>query len=439
MNSLTMWHHNTNEIVPQGIREPAQVIEYAVQLAQRDRRQIVAAFDARNYEMGLLFLWEKTALALKKELSSVGVGLLAEMLGRTEVDDDEDVENVLTHKDSIRIAEELGVVNRTDAMRLRHAYEMISHFSRLDAESADSVEIEEAEALTALMVCVRSVLGRPKIEVARKFVEFRDSLQDESLKPEDKRVEMLKGSPYFFKKLTINVLLNGARKNVGANLEHTLANINTLIPVLWGSLRDAEKWQVGHCYAEAYNDGRSTIVSGVKSALLKVQGFDFVPENIRSETFLKAAEAVLRAHDGLNNFHNEPVQVKALMRLGSVIPTFAIPACVTALICVFLGNRYGNSWAAESDALEMLKAITKERWAYFVNQVLPTEVRILNKLVEEQPSARWIKLVSVMDFKGVTVKDKLISKLLLPETINRPENVQKTANAMIVKFYGRAG
>lgn len=52
------------------------------------------------------------------------------------------------------------------------------------------------------------------------------------------------------------------RKNVGANLDHTLANINTLIPAIWMNLRDAEKWQVGQTYAEAYADGKSTVVGG---------------------------------------------------------------------------------------------------------------------------------------------------------------------------------
>ena len=30
-----------------------------------------------------------------------------------------------------------------------------------------------------------------------------------------------------------------------------------------------------------------------------------MPENLRSQTFLKAAEAIIRAHEGMNNFYNE--------------------------------------------------------------------------------------------------------------------------------------
>jgi len=83
--------------------------------------------------------------------------------------------------------------------------------------------------------------------------------------------------------------MNAARKNVGATLEHTLANINVLVPAIWHNLRDSGRWQIGHCYAEAYSDGKTTVVGGLKSALLKVKGFDYVPENLRSDTFVKAA------------------------------------------------------------------------------------------------------------------------------------------------------
>ena len=200
----------------------------------------------------------------------------------------------------------------------------------------------------------QGVLGRPKVEVAKKFIEFREALEGETLNESDPRVLVLKGSPYFFKKLTINVLMNAAKKNTGAQLEHALGNINILIPAIWPELRDAEKWQIGHAYSETYADGRISAVSGLKSALLKVKGFDFVPENLRSDTFVKAAEGVLRAHDGFNNFYNEPAPVRNLAKLGSTIPAPALPACMTALLCVVLGNSYGVSRVA---AIEDRKSV----------------------------------------------------------------------------------
>ncbi|NJK42813.1 MAG: hypothetical protein HC937_04060 [Aquincola sp.] len=58
----------------------------------------------------------KTVTALKKELSTVGVGLLGEMLGKVDVDEDDDVDDILTTQDAIRLAGELGT---SMARRLR--------------------------------------------------------------------------------------------------------------------------------------------------------------------------------------------------------------------------------------------------------------------------------------------------------------------------------
>ncbi|CUX42340.1 hypothetical protein [Agrobacterium deltaense] len=438
MTALSIWQPEANDVLPSTANTASEIAGFAEQLSNKDRSQIVSAFELGHFEMGLNHLWGKTITALKKELSTVGVGLLAEMLGRADVDEDDDVDDIVTAKDAIRLAEELGIVNSTDAIRLRHTYEILNHFSQMGTEQNDQEEIHSSEALSAFRTCVKGVLGRPKIEVAKKFVEFRNALEGETLADGDHRVEMLKGSPYFFHKLTVSVLLNAAKKNVGANLEHTLANINLLIPAMWSSLRDTERWQLGQSYAEAYSDGKTTVVGGLKSALLKVRGFDYVPENLRSDTFVKAAEAILRAHEGLNNFYNEPAPVKHLQRLGTTIPTPAIPACMTALLSVYLGNYYGVSWGAQSDAKDMLKRITPDRWQYYLNNVLQSDMRLLNKLQEDKPIANWLSLVDFLGLDQIEVKSTLVQQLL-SQSKSRDLKLSKTAQKIYSEYYGKNG
>ncbi len=437
MTDMILWQPENGELIPSSAKTPAEISKYAAQLSVKDKRQIISAFDSGHFEMGINYLWGKTVTALKKELSAVGVGLLGEMLGKADIDEDDDVEDIITTKESIRLAEELGIVSSTDSMRLRHTYELITHFSRLEVEESDSEEIDESEAISSLKSCIKGVLGRPKIEVAKKFVEFREALEGETLSNDDPRVEMLKSSPYFFNKLTVSVLMNAAKKNTGANLEHSLANINTLIPSIWSKLREAEKWQVGLAYAEAFADGKTTSVSGLKSALLKVKGFDYVPENLRSDTFIKAAEAIFRAHDGLNNFYNEPAPVRSLSKLGSTIPTPALPACFSALLSVILGNSYGVAWAAESEARGLLKKLSSDRWAYYLNNVFPGDVRILNKLSSSKPRANWINLSDEFGLGSLDIKSNKVSQLL-KASINKKENIVSSCAAKLLEdYYGK--
>lgn len=437
MNDMILWQPEKTEIVPKDASTAIAITEHAAQLTIRDKKQIVSAFSDGHYEMAISYLWGKTITALKKELSAVGIGLLGEMLGKVDLDEDDDVEDILTTKDTIRLAEELGVVSSTDALRLRHTHELLSHFSKLDDSGSDEDILDEHEAISSLKACVKGVLGRPKVEVAKKFIEFREALEGETLSESDYRVDMLKSSPYFFHKLTVSVLMNAAKKNAGANLEHALANINAIIPSIWALLRETERWQIGYTYAELFADGKSTALGGVKNALLKVKGFDYVPENLRSDTFIKAAEAIFKAHDGLNNFYNEYAPVKNLAKLGSTIPTPAIPACISALLCVVLGNQYGVAWNAKSEANEILKNLSTPRWEYYLNHVLPSDMVIINKIGLAKPAACWVELVASYNLKVLEIKNVGVKKLL--ELSNKATTDKLHAQALKIKesYYGR--
>lgn len=436
-NELKLWQPESGELLPKGVNTPTEITSYAQQLSKKDKKQIAAAFDGEFYEMGMNFLWTRTIAALKKELSNVGVSLVGEMLGKSDIEEDDDLDDILTTKDAIRLAEELGVVSSTDAMRLRHTNEIISHFSQLSTSENDSEEIDGAEAISSLKACVKAVLGKPQIEVAAKFIEFRAALDAKSLAKDDPLVGMLGASPYFFQKLAISILMNAAKQRTGAQLEISLANINVLLPTVWSNLRDTERWHVGHTYAELYSAGKSTAVSGVKSALSKVKGFDYVPENLRSDTFLKAAASIVEAHEGMNNFYNELSPLRSLSKLGTTIPTPALGECISAILCVRLGNEYGVANNAQTLARELLDGLTPERWTYYLNQVLPGDVRILNKLGYSKPLARWVDIVKSYDFDSLNIKNKEVNALISAALSKSESRLKSARSKLLHKYYGK--
>ena len=436
-NAMTLWQPDNLSLVPSGARTPKAIAKYATQLSDRDRRQVISAFKAEHYEMGLNFIWLRTIAALKRELATVGLGLLGEMLGRVEVGENDNVEDLLTIRDTIRLAGELGIVTNTEALRLRHTHEIITHFNQLAIDEEDSEEIDSSEAIASLKACVKAVLAKPRVEVATEFVEFREALESESFVSDEDKIRILLSSPYFFWKLTIDILMNSARNSTGAKLEHCLANINVLIPELWSNLREKEKWHIGRTYAELYSEGKKTSMSGLKQALMKVQGFDFVPENLRSDTFVKAAEAILRAHDGLNNFYNEPSPTRSLAQLGTSIPIPALPDCMTALLSVVLGNQYGISWSAQPIAEDVLSKLGRDRWRYYLDQVLPTDSRILGKLMDGEPRRQWMAIVERYSLSDLPLKEREVSRLIDVAISKREIDVKRSAQKLLSQYYGK--
>ena len=209
-----------------------------------------------------------------------------------------------------------------------------------------------------------------------------------------------------------------------------------IIPKIWNNLKHPEKYQVGRSYSELFADGKSKAASGLKHVLLKVKGFDFVPEDLRSSSFVRVANEILIAHEGMNNFYNEPAPTITLYRMGSVIPIPAFPICMTAILSVKLGNKWGVSIAAQESATALLKPITHDRWVYFFNECLPTNDRILYKLVLGNPSNNWLNLFTdnFIDDILPEIKERDIINLLRFTKDNKQDKLNRIAAEMYSKI-----
>lgn len=435
-SEIVLWEAPAASTLPVNLSKPSEIAAFAKQLTVREKEQVVAAYKSGSYEMATSFVWGRAMAALKRELGTLGVSFLAELLGRNDLNEDDNVLDALTEKEAIKLAGELGMVSQTEAMRLRHSQELVSHFAQRDPVEGDDV-MEVTEAVGVLLNCVKSVLAKPRIQVARKFSEFRSELEAESLAPDDSRCDMLVASPYFFRRVAVAVLLAGIESHTGAKLEHCLSNLNLLLPLLWSELRDPERWQVGATYAKVYGDGLQLQTAGLKQALLKVKGFDYVAETLRSQTFLKAAEAIVRAHDGMNNFYNEESPTLQLERLGSVIPAPALGPCLTALLCVRLGNFYGTSWAAKPVASRLLKRQSTDRWKYYLEKVLPSETRILEKLLDANPRSEWISFIGDIVNQELVIEHRGVKSLVEASLAKDDKRTVSAAERLISAYYGK--
>jgi hypothetical protein len=433
-NQLVLWVPQKAVKIPPTASHAREILQFANshQLSARDTQQITAAFERGHYEMASSFIWTKAVSALKAQLGKLGIAFISEMLDRPDIDTSSSIDRVLTDYEALRLAEELGVINSTGALRLRQSLESLTHYGSLSPEESDA-SMTVDEAVRMLRACVENVLGQQKIEAAVNFKAFRDGLESKLFQPDDSDIVKLTSSPYFFYRASVRILLALIKSAKGAQLENTLGNANLIIPLLWERLLGPEKYQIGRAYAELASEGKSTATAGVRKVLLKVRGFDFVPEDLRSKSFSKAANAVLEAHEGINNFHNEPAPTRFLEQMGSIIPIPAFPICMTAVLSVKLGNRYGYSYEAQQYAKSVLGTVRPERWSYFLNDCLKSDERILYKLLDEKPRERWLQLCSEFGLAQLvdTLNDADVKKLVLASSKGNAARVQAIATGFI--------
>lgn len=436
-DSITLWRNNDSLILPKKALSISELVNYGLQLSSRDQRQIIKTFDEGSYEMVATFIWTKAIGSLKNQLSKMGVVFIAEMLDRPDINEYSNLQQVISEFETIRLAEELGIISGTGAFRLKKAMETVTHFNQPELEDDPENELTEEEAKTIIRACIEGSLRYKNIEASIDFKIFRQKLENKTFSSDDSDISKLVRSQYFFHRTTLRILLSLIKSSSGAQLENSLANSNLIIPKIWDGLRHPEKYQVGRSYSELFADGKSKAASGLKKVLLKVKGFDFVPEDLRSTSFVKIANEILVAHDGFNNFYNEPAPVSTLSKMGSVIPIPAFPVCMSAILSVKLGNSYGVSNAAQDTVNAMLKNITHDRWVYFFKECLQTNERILFKLTMDKPSSRWIDLFSFDSIENILVelKNKDIINLLK----FTKQKKQKELNNLALELYSKIG
>lgn len=381
--------------IPAEKRSPADIVKFGeATLSPRDMKAIVHGFEAQSYEMVSTFVWTKAAAALKRRVSTLGMEFVGEMLGRPDLDDDSDPATSIGDHEAISLAEDLGMITTTQALRLKHALQLVTHFSAESTDDDADEAMQMEEAIVLLRTCITSILGKPRFEAALQFADFRQRLAERTLKATDSDVAAIKSSPYFFIRTTLSVLLAAVKTAQGAGLEHAVGNTMLLVPALWELLRAPEKWQIGQAYAEVNSAGNRLASAGLKKTLLAVKGFDYVPESLRSNTFTEAAAKVLSSHFAFNNFYNEAEPMKALAALGTSIPRPAFAKVMEATLAVRLGNRWGRANHAQDAAEDVLNLLRPAQWQYYLDECLPRDRTVLDKLsFDDRPIKHWRELV----------------------------------------------
>ena len=399
------------------------VLSYNVQLKEREVASILSNYATENFEIASEFVWERAIRILRNRVLSLGLEFVGEMVGLNDLN----YIRELPAFEVINLASELGFINSTGKMRLSQADEIVQHYRERDTEE----EMPKNEAETVIRACMQYVLGYESAGVTMEFGNFRDSLKFELFEKQPERLMMLEGSPYFYKRTTIRTLINLLSSTEGAEYETVALNFCKILEIVWDNLSSDDKYFVGTTYSQYVNSGKENQMLTFKSALQRVHGFDYVPENLRSISFIQAAKNIKRVHHEMNNFYKEPEAVRKLEILGTQIPKPALKEAISSCILVFLGNAYGSSNAAIPYTEQVFEKINKDAWNYYVNGCLQYDDDVLSKIsCGDRRTSRWCEFVKKYDLHSFEIRDKLVKELIDRASVGEAKNVRIVASSI---------
>lgn len=406
-DKIQLWKAAQVSIVPQEAENIQGIIcsSDVTNLSENQKNQIIGAFNAKAYDMAAEYVWRKTITKLREAILNLGNDFIMELLQRSDSDDNLQIDSLLTDYNTINLAEQLGMISCEGALDLRQSLETLQFYFSSEA-SKEGCYLGKLKVLNIVLACVKNILSKPNMQVALEFTQLRDKLLKEDIKEDDIEISQLKLSSLFFLRTVCTVLSSAIKTKQGAVLEHSVNNFKLIIPLIWNKLTDDDKWKIGFLYRDVVSDGNTKAANGVKIALLKNGGFDFVPENLRSQTFIKAAHNLIDKHFEYDNYYKEPRAIKELANLGTVIPEPALMQCMKAYILVYIGNFYGRSISAVDIAEKQLTLISTEQWIQFFDRMLPYDQDLLGALYSTslKPIRNFYELLRTLGMNKLTME-----------------------------------
>lgn len=420
-----LWKVNNTTIIPSHIMDVQQIVPYSSpsNLTPKQQENIIVAFNNHAYDMAVEYVWKKAITNLREHILELGEEFVSELIQRPETGVKVGLESVMTDYTVIQIAEQLGMISHAGALDMRQAFETIQFYFSSEAAKEDA-ELDAIKVASIIKSCVANILSQPNMEIAVDFTKFRMRLFDENIPAKDPQLLQLISSSLFIIRTVISILSSSIRSKEGAVQEHSLNNFRVILPLIWEKISSDDKWRIGALYKDVMSEGDMKSSFLIKGALAQVAGFDYVPENLRSNTFIEAAQKLIDVHYEYDNFYKEPRAVKELASLGTIFPKPAMPRCIKALLLVYMGNSYGKSEAAVPIAADQLNRLSYNDWLDFLENVLPYDEQIVGELCSNgKQRERFVKLLKNLDLLDVELQGKEASSLF-----------QNVVNGYIIKI-----
>ncbi|MCI6868076.1 MAG: hypothetical protein MR871_09060 [Lachnospiraceae bacterium] len=406
-----------------------------IQLNEREQKAVLVNFESGLYEMAAEFVWRRTISIMKDRLEFFGKEFIADMLG---YDKDVSIDRI-SEQEIIELNCDIGFLKQNAKVELLHHAEQIRMYSSRECQMIEKIGINKNQARTLIDDCIRYVLSDMTECKMLSFTNIREMLKSKLLTATSEEVIQLSQEQYFQKRTVLRSLLNMARTEKQEEKEFVFHNMSVIVPAIWDSLAEVDKYNFGTVYAEISSSDKKDYVKTMKTILFNVHGFDYVPENLKSNSFISAAKNLLSMHNGINNFYNEPLAAKMLASMGTMIPDPALYECLNATLICVMGNEYEHSWDAQKYLQEILDGVTTAKWELFLRD-LSRNSELLFQIayvgIEERNVKRWCDEIEKRNLQRLAFNDIWINEFLTKSAEFNLKMVRRLARERYTQIKG---
>jgi hypothetical protein len=393
--------------------------------------KFIAACGVGLFDAALNYLWNETVTNIRSKVARFDLeyffdSVVTDPKRRATLKSEDDLKKI-EEWELIRGCLLTGIITEIGFKHLDYIRDMRNYAS---AAHPNHNSLSGLQLVSWLETCNREVLSKepegPVVEIRRLLV----SLREESLTKDD--IPPIASS---LASLADDLALSLLRTVFGMYTDqktspNTRANISFISPALWVSCSDDARHEIGLKLAVFSANGEIARKKLANDFLQRVEGLSYLPSDTLAVEVKAALDGLWSAHNGYNNFHNEPTFAKFLRayvpETGLVPPSVEILYTKTLVMCK-IGNGYGVSRQAEPFYDQLIDALSDRHFKILLN-LIGTDREFQSRLQFSSCGANLRNLADKLSTRTTNTLIRRALRLIADAEINAISNIWLTGD-----------
>jgi len=368
----------------------------------RDERMIrlCVAISAGLFDSAINYAWNSTIVELRKKVVRFGLPIVAQLTSKSI--DEKKLSELMDHE-LLKLCLELNLITEDGYFKLDQCRDIRNNFS---AAHPAVGALDEDEVVNFISRCAREALSTINVPAGVNFKDLVSAIRagDFSADQTSFWSQSIRGTHSAQRELIATALH-------GMYCDDTLGqtgrnNCALLFPAAIEI--DGVPTKVIDHHQEYVGKGDAPKAAASREFFTRFGLLDLLSEAERHAIISTACDRLLAAHQGMNNFYNEPPFAERLQELVSTasIPESVRSKYVHTVVACAVGNPYGVSWAALGSYETMIRNFTPK--AMEVMLELPGSHTIVGTRINSYKNcrSRFAELVGLLQETSIPTKLK---------------------------------
>lgn len=365
--------------------------------------KFMVAVGAGLLDAALNYLWDETIGELHQRIINYDLQYFFDQAAtdpekRKDLSGPEDLVKI-TDDELIRSATKIGFISDLGFHQLDLVRHMRNHAS---AAHPNQHELTPYALMGYLETCIKEVITLPEsptmIETSTLLRNIRTATVTEldAARYDSLFSGLRKDQAEVLAKGLFGIYVRPESSNVARD------NVRTVFPKIWESLSEETKFSFGVRYARFRANLDEEQAKYARELLEAMEAASYLPEDIRVSEIDAILDRLIRVHQSLNNFYNEPPLARELKEYvgDKPAPRGVEVKYVETLIEVYIGRDSGISWNADPVYKSLLDGLSPEQAAFALRFV--TGETLSSRLPSKSPQEQMIQLLDLLDAKVIS-------------------------------------